>query len=190
MAQVTEGNMDAPSTLAYVNSIGNGWGKLASTVTDHRYNSLFNNNEILVDCANESLKNKYIKAINCTDYFINYQGKKANKIQREERIDGMKINGIFKKTSGEIIVESRMCDEENKKRYLLKFNVTRIDNEEPFSVKVYNNGRATHKWGDSIPPESWEGSKHVAFRGGVGVINEKNYRHKYITDFMRDNNYI
>jgi len=181
--------MAAPITIGYFNPIGTGWGKMTSRInayTVSRHSALFEDNKMQVECKNGSDKNKYKNIIEKTQYYIIYQAKIATKCPGN--IAGMTLNGIFEKTDG--IVREVPWENDEDEGILLEFNVRRVDKEEPFSMKVYNNGRATHKWGDSIPPESWEGSKHVAFRGSVGSIKDTNFRHKFITDFMRDNNYI
>ena len=168
--------------IGYFNSIGNGWGEIdKSNISIHRLVNL-TNGRLSVDCSNKSQRDKYLRILESTDYFINYQSKIANKIQG---IRGMYIDGIFKKKSPEIKIQEWLQNDSNK-RYLLSIDVIRVD-KGLFKMDVYNNSSSCYKWGDSISPSNWIGTKNVSFRGGVGRIKNENFRHKFIKDFMIKN---
>jgi len=179
VAKILTNLSDTDITIGYVNSIGNGWGSIEQNgVTTHRFDKL-RTGKLLVDSSNISQMEKYYKILDTTNYFINYQPKIADKISG---LEGMVIDGIYKKTGSKILVNK--WTQEDNIRYCLEINVKRVDTNPHFKMKVYSNKTTCYKWGESVAPSNWTGTKNVAFRGGVGRIKKENFRHKFIKDFM------
>jgi len=174
-----------PFSIGYVNSIGDGFGEINSVGSGHRYKSLMNHGKLEVGCKNSKTMEKYFKVLMNTDYFINYQSKIADNYVGDTPIEGMTVNGIFKKVGGIMMTFPNV---EGFPDYrVLTINVERVDTETVFNYKVTKN---FSDWSGDVAPATWDSSKSVMFRGSVGNILEYNYRHKFIVDFMKQNKYI
>lgn len=172
-------------SIGYVNSVGNGFGKLESLDHINRYTALMSDSKLKVDCNDIKTMEKYFKVLMNTDYFINYQPKIADEYVGDSSIEGMTVNGIFKKVGGVRMTFDTVGDKPNYRH--LEINVERVDTETVFNYKVTQN---FSDWSGDVAPVSWNSSKSIVFRGSVGNILESNYRHGFIVDFMKRNKYI
>ena len=181
--------MSVPETkhfsIGYVNSIGDGFGGIKGLDHINRYKALMSDGKLQVDCKDIKTMEKYFKVLMNTDYFINYQSKIAVDYVGDTSIEGMTVNGIFKKIGG-VRMTFPNVDGFPEFRHL-EINVERVDTETTFNYKVTKN---FSDWGNDVAPKTWVGSKSVMFRGSVGNVLECNYRHEFIVDFMKQNNYI
>ncbi len=171
--------------IGYMNSIGNGFGEIESLDHINRYKALMSDGKLLVSCKDIKTMEKYFKVLMNTDYFINYQPKIANDYVGDTPIEGMTVNGLFKKIGG-VKMTFPNVDGFPEFRHL-EINVERVDTETVFNYKVTQN---FSDWSGDVAPATWDGSKSVMFRGSVGNILESNYRHGFIVDFMKRNKYI
>jgi hypothetical protein len=182
-------SMSVPETkhfsIGYVNSVGNGFGEIESLDHINRYKALMSDGKLKVDCKDIKTMEKYFKVLMNADYFINYQSKIAADYVGDTPIEGMTVNGIFKKVGGVRMTFDTVGDKPDYRH--LEINVERVDTETVFNYKVSKN---FSDWSGDVAPATWDGSKSVMFRGSVGNVLESNYRHEFIVDFMKQNNYI
>lgn len=172
-------------SIGFVNSIGNGFGGIKSLDHINRYTALMSDGKLKVDCKDIKTMEKYFKVLMNTDYFINYQSKIADDYVGDSPIEGMTVNGIFKKIGGVRMTFDTVGDKPEFRH--LEINVERVDTETAFNYKVTEN---FSDWSGDVAPAAWDGSKSVMFRGSVGNVLKSNYRHEFIVDFMKQNNYI
>ena len=155
-------------SVGYFNSFSNGLKRFKDIQHINRHDILDESNKMIVHCK-EKDKNKYLNCFKKNTLFIRYQAKIANDSD-EFRGEGMKVSGLYLKTTDPIVKEIKT---DSDTYFEISIETTKVDTE--YKFEFYLNKPSidqTCNWYTS--GKNIEGG--VIFRGGVGNINLAMFR--------------